>query len=73
MAMYLGECPVNSIMMIGRWSSNAFLRHIPDNEGKRISRLDPRQHSHPYNTQIRDNVGGNVSHHIRLPAFSLFN
>jgi hypothetical protein len=25
MAMYLGECPVFMIMLIGRWSSNAFL------------------------------------------------
>lgn len=28
MAMYLGECPVYVIMMIGRWSSDAFLRYI---------------------------------------------
>ena len=28
MAMYLGECPVFTIMMIGRWSSDAFLRYI---------------------------------------------
>ena len=28
MAMYLGECRVYSIMMIGRWSSDAFLRYI---------------------------------------------
>ena len=28
MAMYLGECPVYTIVMIGRWSSNAFLRYI---------------------------------------------
>ena len=28
MAMYLGECPVYSIMLIGRWSSNAFLQYI---------------------------------------------
>ena len=28
MAMYLGDCPVYSIMMIGRWSSDAFLRYI---------------------------------------------
>ena len=26
--MYLGECPVYTIMMIGRWSSDAFLRYI---------------------------------------------
>ena len=28
MAMYLGECPVYTIMMIGKWSSHAFLRYI---------------------------------------------
>lgn len=28
MAMYLGECPVFTIMLIGRWSSQAFLRYI---------------------------------------------
>ena len=28
MCMYLGECPVYTIMMIGRWSSDAFLRYI---------------------------------------------
>ena len=28
MAMNLGECPVYTIMMIGRWSSDAFLRYI---------------------------------------------
>ena len=28
MAMYLGECPIYTIMMIGRWSSDAFLRYI---------------------------------------------
>lgn len=28
MAMYLGECPVYVIMMIGRWSSDAFLVYI---------------------------------------------
>jgi hypothetical protein len=28
MAMYLGRCPVYVIMMIGRWSSDAFLSYI---------------------------------------------
>ena len=28
MAMYLGKCPVYVIMMIGRWSSDAFRRYI---------------------------------------------
>ncbi len=28
MAMYLGECAVYTIMLIGQWSSNAFLHYI---------------------------------------------
>jgi hypothetical protein len=28
MEMYLGEVPVYTIMLMGRWSSNAFLRYI---------------------------------------------
>jgi hypothetical protein len=28
MAMYLGECPVYTIILIGRWSSDAFLGYI---------------------------------------------
>ena len=28
MAMYLGDCPIYTIMMMGRWSSEAFLRYI---------------------------------------------
>jgi hypothetical protein len=28
MANYLGECPVFMIMLIGRWSSDTFLRYI---------------------------------------------
>ena len=28
MQMFLGECQVYGIMMIGRWSSDAFLRYI---------------------------------------------
>ena len=34
MAMYLGEVPVYSIMMIGRWSSNVFLRYIRKQVGQ---------------------------------------
>jgi hypothetical protein len=28
MAMYLGDCAVFTIMLIGRWSSDAFLQYI---------------------------------------------
>ena len=95
MAMYLGECPIYTIMMISRWSSNAFLRytrkqieqishnlsckmlrfkthrHIPDLQ--RISHMDPRQRNHKDNIETRNNVGGNLSCRVQLPAFSLFN
>jgi hypothetical protein len=95
MAMDLGECSVYTIMMIGRWSREAFLRyirkevkqfshnvwtrmlkfethrHIP--EPPRVPNLDPRQHNHRDNAEIRRNVGGDLSHRVQLPAFSLFN
>ncbi len=35
MEMYLGEIPVYTIMLIGRWSSDAFLRYI----GKRVEQF----------------------------------
>ena len=96
MTMYLGECPVYVIMMIRRWSSDAFLRYIrkeveqfSHNVSSQmlrfelhhhvrdyvpiVSRLDPRQRSHPDNEETRRNVGGNLSQRSRLPAFSLFN
>ena len=28
MAMYLGDCPIYTIMLIGRWSSEDFLKYI---------------------------------------------
>eukprot|EP00957_Ditylum_brightwellii_P055738 4223423-Ditylum_brightwellii.AAC.1 len=80
MAMYLGECPVYVIMMIGCWSSNALLRmlqfethrHISD-PVPTISRLDPRQRNHLDNEETRRNVGGNLTQQVCLPAFALFN
>ena len=51
MAMYLGECPVYTIMMIGRWSSNAFLRYIrkqvekfSHNVSSRVLRFEMHRH-----------------------------
>ena len=51
MAMYLGECPVYTIMMIGRWSSDAFLRYIrkqveqfSHNVSKRMIRFTTHRH-----------------------------
>ena len=96
MAKYLGECPVYTIMMIGRWSSDAFLRyirkqvdkfshnvshrmirfqlhrHIPDLEPA-ASHLDPRKRNHPDNSDTRNNIGGNLSRRVRLPAMSMYN
>ena len=51
MAMYLGECPVFVIMMIGRWSSDAFLRYIrkqveqfSHNVSRRMLRFETHHH-----------------------------
>jgi len=43
MAMYLGRCPVYVIMMIGRWSSDAFLSYI---------RKQVEQFSHKVSSQM---------------------
>jgi hypothetical protein len=58
MAMYLGECPVYTIMMIGRWSSDAFLKYIrkqveqfSHNVSSRM--LKHRFHRHVPNAQPR--------------------
>ena len=51
MAMYLGKCPVFMIMMIGRWSSDAFLRYIrkqveqfSHNVSRRMLRFETHHH-----------------------------
>eukprot|EP00957_Ditylum_brightwellii_P142663 10869707-Ditylum_brightwellii.AAC.1 len=51
MSMYLGECPVYTIMMIGRWSSDAFLRYIrkqveqfSNNVSKRMLKFQHHRH-----------------------------
>ncbi len=51
MAMYLGECPVYTIMLMGRWSSDAFLRYIrkqvlefSHNVSKRMLRFRTHRH-----------------------------
>lgn len=85
MAMYKGEVPVYVIMMIGRWSSDAFLRYIrkqveqfSHNVSKRMIRFLFHRHipeferSHSNNTATGLNIGGVGSQHAGLPAFSLF-
>ncbi len=94
-AMYLGECPVYTTMLLGQWSSVAFLRHIrkhvmelSQNVAKKMLTLqnyrhileinrrilseDPRQRNNPHNAETGRNVGGNVIHQARLPAFVLY-
>ena len=96
MEMYLAVILVYTIMLIGRWSSDAFLRYIqkqveqfskhvskkmiqfwvfrtmPDIAPCVVSNKDPRQRNHCNNTKTRNNIGGDRSWRVRLPAFSLF-
>jgi hypothetical protein len=96
MEMYLAGVPVYTIMLIGRWSSDAFLRYIqkqveqfsehiskqmiqvwsfrtiPDIAQHVVSNKDPRQRNHQDNAKTRNNIGGDRSRRVRLPAFSLF-
>jgi hypothetical protein len=74
MAMFLGGCPVFLIMMIGRWSSDAFLRYIQKQVKefnhnvsqkmlthmfhRHIPNYNPRQRNHPDNATTQINVGG---------------
>ncbi len=60
--MYLGECPVYTIMLIGRWSSNAFLRYIrkqviefSHNVSKKMLRLRHYRHVPDYDHRIAAN------------------
>jgi hypothetical protein len=60
MAMYLGECPVFMIMLIGRLSSDAFLRYIRkqvmefiQNVAKRILLCQNFRHIPDINTRIQ--------------------
>ena len=62
MAMYLGECPVYTIMLIGRWSSDAFLRYIrkqvmefSHNVSKRMLKFQNYRHIPNFDHQINTN------------------
>jgi hypothetical protein len=62
MAMYLGECPVYTIMLIGCWSSDAFLRYIQKqvmefshNVSKKTLRFKNYKHVPNYNHRIAAN------------------
>mgnify|MGYP006183761981 CR=1 FL=1 len=62
MAMYLRECPVYTIMLMGRWSSNAFLRYIrkqvlefSHNVSKRMLRFRTHRHVPEFDQGIAAN------------------
>ncbi len=62
MAMYLGECPVYTVMLIGRWSSNAFLRYIrkqvmefSHNVSKKMLTFQNYRHIPNFEHQIQNN------------------
>jgi hypothetical protein len=54
MAMFLGECPVYTIMMIGRWSSDAFLRYIRKQVEQFSHNVSRRMLSHKFYRHIPD-------------------
>ncbi len=62
MAMYLGECPVYTIMLVGRWLSDAFLQYIQKqvmefshNVSKKMLRFKNYKHVPNYNHRIMAN------------------
>ncbi len=62
MAMYLGDCPIYRVMLIGRWSSNAFLRYIrkqvmefSHNVSKRMLKFQNYRHISNFEHQISAN------------------
>jgi hypothetical protein len=62
MAMYLSECPVYTIMLISRWSSNVFLQYIrkqvmefSHNVSKKMLRFKHYQHVPDYDHKIAAN------------------
>ena len=82
MAMYLGECPVYTIMMIGRWRSDAFLRYIrkqveqfSHNVSSRMLRYKFHRHTpnaQPNNTETMKKIDGKSSRKMNAPPKSLF-
>ena len=82
MAMYLGECPVYTIMMIGRWQSDAFLCYIR-NEVEQFSHimsscmlhhkfLRHTPNAQPNNSETMTNIGGEASRRMSAPPKPLF-
>jgi hypothetical protein len=62
MAMFLGGCPVFLIMMIGHWSSDAFLRNIRK-QVKEFNHDDSRKMlTHMFHRHIPNYTSPTVSH-----------
>lgn len=54
MAMYLGEVPVYTIMMLGRWSSDAFLRYIRKQVEQFSHNVSTRMLKHQFHRHMPD-------------------
>ena len=62
MAMFLGGCPVFLIMMIGRWSSDAFLRYIRKQVKEFNHDVSLKMLTHMFHRQIPNYSSQTVSH-----------
>jgi hypothetical protein len=63
MAMFLGGCPVFVIMMIGRWSSDAFLRYIRKQVEEFNHDVSQKMLTHMFHRHIPNYSSPTVSHH----------
>ena len=59
MAMYLGQCPVYVIMMIGRWSSDAFLVYIRKQVEQFSNGISSKMLRFQFHRHIQDQEIGN--------------
>jgi len=82
MAMYLADIPVFTIMLLGHWSSDAFLRYIRKQMKEfsteicqkmiiHASKDDPRIGNHPLNHDSRQIHGYNFKDAI-MPLVGIF-
>jgi len=62
MAMFLGGCPVFLIMMIGRWSSDAFLRYIRKQVDEFNHDFSRKMLTHMFHRHIPNYSSQTVSH-----------
>ena len=85
MAMYLGECPVYTIMMIGQWSSDTFLRYTRKQVEQFSHNVSRRMicfqfHSHipdlwewvPTCSALKPNLSSTMAQTVSLRAATIF-